>query len=71
MPDVAERMKWKEILKKYRDMNSGRPGLEKDMHSLFGVKFVWLGNKDNPYGYQLVDFNNKKVYDGYQDTKHK
>lgn len=66
MPDVAERMKWKEILKKYRDMNSGRPGLEKDMHSLFGVKFVWLGNKDNPYGYQLVDFNNKKVYDGYK-----
>ena len=65
-PDPDERMRWKQILKKYRDQNSSRQGLEKDMRSLFGVSLVWLGKKDDPFGYVLVDFNKKKVYDGYK-----
>lgn len=65
-PDVAERMKWKSIFKKYRDQNSDRIGLEKDLRSLFGLSLVWMGSKDNPFGYQVVDFNKKKVYDGYR-----
>lgn len=66
MPDAAERMKWKSIFKKYRDLNSDRAGLEKDLRSMFGISLVWMGSKDNPFGYQVVDFNKKKVYDGYR-----
>lgn len=64
--DVAERMKWRSIFKKYRDMNSNKISLEKDLRSAFGISLVWLGSKDKPYGYQVVDFNKKKVYDGYK-----
>ena len=63
-PDVAERMKWRSIFKRYRDQNSDVRGLEKDLRAAFGVSLVWLGSKDKPWGYQVVDFKNKKVYDG-------
>lgn len=64
--DTSESMKLKAIFKKYRDQNTDIRGLEKDLRSLFGMSLVWFGAKDNPWGYQVVDFKNKKVYDGYK-----
>lgn len=64
--DAAERMKLKAIFKKYRDLNADRKGLEKDLREQFGITLVWMGSKDDPFGYQVVDFKNKKVYEGYK-----
>ena len=65
-PDVSDRMKWRAIFKKYRDLNSERKGLEKDLRDNFGLALVWQGKKDEPFDYNVVDFNNKKVYTGYK-----
>ncbi len=62
--DVAENAKWKAIFKKYRDTNTSRSGLERDLKKLFGISLVFFGKKDSPYGYVAVDFHNKKVLEG-------
>ncbi len=63
-PDVAEQAKWRAIFKKYRDTNSNRSGLERDLKKMFGISLVFFGKKDSPYGYVAVDFNKKKVFEG-------
>lgn len=62
--DNSDYMKWCSIFKKYRDLNSSRTGLEKDLRSMFGLSFIWFGKKDSPYGYAVVDFNKKRVIEG-------
>ncbi len=62
--DVASNAKWKAIFKKYRDTNTTRSGLERDLKKMFGVSLVFFGKKDSPYGYVAVDFHNKKVIEG-------
>lgn len=62
--DVAEQARWKAIFKKYRDTNSSRTGLERDLKKMFGISLVFFGKKDSPYGYVAIDFNKKKVYEG-------
>lgn len=62
--DSSDNMKWRAIFKKYRDLNSSKSGLEKDLRSMFGLSVVWFGKKDSPYGYAVVDFNKKKVLEG-------
>lgn len=62
--DVAENAKWRQILKKYRDQNTSRGGLERDLKNLFGMSLVFFGKSDSPYGYVAIDFNKKKVYEG-------
>ncbi|MDE5976250.1 MAG: relaxase/mobilization nuclease domain-containing protein, partial [Muribaculaceae bacterium] len=52
------------IFRKYKSLNSSRAGLEKDLHKKFGLKLVFFGSKDSPYGYAVVDFNNKSVLEG-------
>ena len=63
-PDIAEQAKWRQIFRKYRDTNSNRSGLERDLKKTFGVSLVFFGKKDAPFGYAAVDFNKKKVYEG-------
>ncbi len=62
--DVTENAKWKAIFKKYRDTNSSRSGLERDLKKMFGISLVFFGKKDSPYGYVAIDFHNKKVLEG-------
>lgn len=52
------------IFSKYRDLNTDMDGLRKDLRDKFGLELVFFGRKDSPYGYVVVDFKNKCVYEG-------
>ena len=54
----------KAILKKYRDMSGNRQELQDVMKAKFGVSLVFLGSKDSPYGYMIVDHHTKAVFKG-------
>lgn len=64
MNDPAENARLGAIFKKYRDTNSSRSELERDLKKMFGISLVCFGKKDSPYGYVAVDFCKKKVYEG-------
>lgn len=51
------------ILTKFRDFNSDVKGLERDLRRI-GIGVVWMGPKDKPFAYQLVDFDTKEIYNG-------
>lgn len=57
------------IFKKYKNLNSSRAGFEKDLKKKFGVSLVFFGSKDSPYGYSVIDFNNKIVLEGSKVMK--
>ncbi len=59
----------KAILKKYRDMSGNRQELQEVMKAKFGVSLVFLGSKDSPYGYMIVDHNTKAVFKGSDVVK--
>ncbi len=52
------------IIKKYRDMSSDKEELQELMRDKFGVSLVFLGSKDSPYGYFIVDHHTKAVFKG-------
>lgn len=60
----ADKKKWRAILLKCRDISVDKISFEKEIRSQFGLSIIWLGPKDNPFGYQIVDFRNKAVYEG-------
>ena len=57
------------ILRKYRDMSSGKTELQETMKSKFGIDLLFMGSKDTPYGYLIVDHKNKSVYKGSEILK--
>jgi len=59
----------KAILKKYRDMSANRQELQDVMKAKFGVSLVFLGSKDSPYGYLIVDPHTKAVFKGSDVVK--
>lgn len=52
------------FLLKYRDLNNDIDGLKKDIRKKFGMDLVFFGRKDSPYGFVIVDYNNKRVIEG-------
>lgn len=64
--EPSEKAKWRSIFQKYRDTNSNRSGLERDLKKMFGMSLVFFGKKDSPYGYMAIDFNRKRIYEGSQ-----
>ena len=52
------------ILKKYRDVNTSKEELQKELKAKFGIDLVFFGKKDKPYGYMVVDHANKTVING-------
>ena len=52
------------IFSKFRDLNSDLDGLKKDLRNKFGLELIFFGRKDSPYGYAVIDFKNKCVYEG-------
>lgn len=52
------------ILLKYRNMSCSQKELQEQMKRKFGVDLVFLGKKDSPRGYLLVDHKEMKVYKG-------
>lgn len=63
-PDDKRRKQLRAILKKYRDLSANKEELAAVMKKKFGISLVYLGRKDNPYGYILVDHKNKTVFKG-------
>lgn len=52
------------LISKYKNLNTDLDGLQNDLRKMFGLSLVFFGRKDSPYGYCIVDFNNKAVYEG-------
>lgn len=63
-PEQKRRRQLRAILKKYRDLSANKEELTVVMKKKFGISLVFLGKKDTPYGYILVDHKNKSVFKG-------
>lgn len=63
-PDDQRRRQLRAILKKYRDLSANKEELAAMMKKKFGISLVFLGQKDSPYGYAIVDHKNKTVFKG-------
>ena len=59
----------KALLFKFQKLSCNRDELVKYMKDLFGISLVFLGKKDSPYGYILVDHRNAMVYKGSEFMK--
>ena len=58
------RKQLKAILLKYKGLTSNKDDLAITLKKRFGIGLVFVGKKDTPYGYILVDHKNKTVYKG-------
>ena len=63
-PDERRRKQLRAILLKYRDMTADKEELRQLMKQKFGVDLVFHGSKDKPYGYTIIDHQNKTVLKG-------
>lgn len=63
-PEQKRRRQLRAILKKYRDLSANKKELAAAMKKKFGISLVFIGKKDSPYGYFLVDHKNKTVFKG-------
>ena len=63
-PEQKRRRQLRAILKKYRDLSANKEELAAAMKKKFGISLVFIGKKDTPYGYILVDHKNKTVFKG-------
>lgn len=62
--DYAYRKRLRALLLKYRDHSANKEDLNDTMHRLFGVCVVFVGKKDSPYGYMIIDHKHKRVLKG-------
>jgi hypothetical protein len=58
------RKQLKAILLKYRQLASNKEELASVLKKKFGVSLIFVGKKDHPYGYMVVDHKEKAVYKG-------
>ena len=63
-PDDKRRRQLRAILKKYRNLSANKEELAAAMKKKFGISLVYLGQKDSPFGYVVVDHKNKTVFKG-------
>ena len=63
-PDDKRRRQLRAILQKYRNLSANKEELAVAMKKKFGISLVFLGKKDTPYGYFVVDHKNKSVFKG-------
>lgn len=63
-PDDKRRWQLRAILQKYRNLSANKEELAATMKKKFGISLVFVGKKDTPYGYIVVDHKNKTVYKG-------
>ena len=70
-PDVYERRKRmiKTVLSKYHEMSSNKEELAELMKNKFNICLKFLGSKDHPYGYMVVDHGQGIVYKGSEIIK--
>lgn len=63
-PDDKRRRQLRAILQKYRNLSANKEELAATMKKKFGISLVFVGKKDTPYGYIVVDHKNKTVFKG-------
>jgi len=68
-PDEKRRKQLRAILLKYRDMTANKEELRSMMKQKFGIDLVFHGSKDKPYGYTIIDHQNKTVLKGSEVLK--
>ena len=67
--DEKRRKQLRAILLKYRDMTADKEELRTVMKQKFGIDLVFHGSKDKPYGYTIIDHQNKTVLKGGEVLK--
>ena len=68
-PDERRRKQLRAILLKYRDMTADKEELRQLMKQKFGVDLVFHGSKDKPYGYTIIDHQQRTVLKGGEVLK--
>ena len=68
-PDEKRRKQLRAILLKYRDMTANKEELRSMMKQKFGIDLIFHGSKDKPYGYTIIDHQNKTVLKGGEVLK--
>lgn len=58
------RKQLKAIFLKYKKITSNKEELNRILKKKFGVDLIFIGKKDSPYGYLVVDHKEKAVYKG-------
>ena len=58
------RKQLKAIFLKYKKITSNKEELDRILKKKFGVNLIFIGKKDSPYGYLVVDHKEKAVYKG-------
>ena len=58
------RKQLKAIFLKYKKITSNKEELDRILKKKFGVNLIFIGKKDSPYGYMVVDHKAKTVYKG-------
>lgn len=59
-----QRKRLKAILLKYKELAANKEDLNQMLKKKLGISLVFVGKKDTPYGYMVVDHKNKAVYKG-------
>ena len=67
--DEKRQRQLRAILLKYRDMTADKEELKATMKQKFGIDLVFHGSKDKPYGYTIIDNQNKTVLKGSEVLK--
>lgn len=52
------------IMMKYRELSSSKEELAAQLKKSLGISLVFMGSKDSPYGYTVVDHKDKVVFKG-------
>lgn len=68
-PDEKRKKQLRAVLLKYRDMTANKEEIRTLMRHKFGVDLVFHGSKDSPYGYTIIDHQNKTVLKGGEVLK--
>ena len=68
-PDEKRRKQLRAILLKYRDMTANKEELRTLIKQKFGIDLIFHGSKDKPYGYTIIDHQNKTVLKGGEVLK--
>lgn len=63
-PEQKRRRQLRAILQKCRNHSANKEELAAAMKKKFGISLVYLGQKDSPFGYILVDHKDKTVFKG-------
>lgn len=70
IPENAKRTKQlRQLFNKYHNLSYDKDEFARQLKDMFGISIVFVGKKDNPYGYMVIDNRFKTVYKGWEIMK--